>query len=214
MRRLPVYLLLDHSWSMSGKPIESVNEGLDTLVGMLRQDPFALETVFLSVIEFGTDVHQTVPLTDLMSFQPPRLKANGTTSLGAALTLAAERIKQEVSTSSADRKGDWRPLIFVFTDGRATDDLARGVKSIQQVSYGTLVGCAAGEGADTKELEGFASHVVRLDSNSPEAIRAFFQWVSASVAMTSQSIESGTSDGSAELPAPPAELTVINLKKD
>ena len=41
MRRLPVYLLLDTSGSMSGTPIQAVNNGLQVLVSKLRQDPFA-----------------------------------------------------------------------------------------------------------------------------------------------------------------------------
>ena len=73
MRRLPVYLCLDSSYSMSGAPIEAVNKGLQALVDMLRQDPFALETVYLSVIQFSSEARHTVPLCDLMSFQPPIL---------------------------------------------------------------------------------------------------------------------------------------------
>lgn len=47
MRRLPIYLLLDTSSSMSGEPITAVQNGLDLLVSTLRQDPYALETAFL-----------------------------------------------------------------------------------------------------------------------------------------------------------------------
>lgn len=213
MRRLPVYLVLDKSYSMSGEPISAVNQGVQALVDMLRQDPFALETVFLSVIEFSTDAQQTIPLSDLMTFQPPVLTPNGATSLGAALALTAERIQQEVQLSTASRKGDWRPLVFVFTDGYATDDMRQGVSAIQNVKAARVVGCAAGEDAGIDDLKGFATDVVRLDRNDAESIRAFFAWVSASVSMTSQSIES-TGDGSAELPTPPQEISIINLSKD
>lgn len=54
MRRLPVYLLLDTSGSMTGEPIEGVKNGVQMLVSALRQDPYALETAFLSVIAFHT----------------------------------------------------------------------------------------------------------------------------------------------------------------
>ena len=52
MRRLPVYLLLDTSGSMRGEPIESVKVGLESMISSLRQDPFALESVHLSIIKF------------------------------------------------------------------------------------------------------------------------------------------------------------------
>ncbi|MGP8289227.1 vWA domain-containing protein [Vreelandella zhanjiangensis] len=213
MRRLPVYLVLDKSYSMSGAPIQAVNQGLQALVDMLRQDPFALETVYLSVIEFSSEARHTVPLCDLMNFQPPTLKPDGMTALGAALKLTAERIQAEVQASSSSAKGDWRPLVFVFTDGAANDDLQAGIDAMKGVSVAKLVGCAAGSEANTDDLQRFATDVVRLDSNDAESIRAFFAWVSASVSMTSQSVESSGSDSSAELPPPPKEISVINLSK-
>ena len=64
MRKLPVYLLLDTSGSMFGEPIEAVKNGVQTLVAALRQDPYALETAYLSVITFDNGARQVVPLTD------------------------------------------------------------------------------------------------------------------------------------------------------
>ena len=69
-RRLPVYLLLDTSGSMSGEPIEQVKNGLQMLVASLRQDPYALETAWLSVITFSSGANVAVPLTELTAFQP------------------------------------------------------------------------------------------------------------------------------------------------
>lgn len=214
MRRLPVYLLTDTSYSMSGEPIKAVNEGLAGLVDMLRQDPHALETVYLSVIQFSSKATQTIPLTDLMTFQAPTLNPDGMTALGAALKLTAERIQAEVKQTTADTKGDWRPLVFVFTDGASTDTLTQGIKAIKGVSLAKLVGCAAGKDASVDDLKSFATDVVQLDSNSAESIRAFFAWVSASVSMTSQNIEGGGGDAGGELPPPPKEINVINLSKD
>jgi uncharacterized protein YegL len=52
MRRLPVYLLIDTSGSMKGEPIESVKVGIESMLATLRQDPYALETVHISIITF------------------------------------------------------------------------------------------------------------------------------------------------------------------
>lgn len=95
MRRLPVYLLLDTSGSMHGEPIEAVKNGVQTLLTTLKQDPYALETAYVSVITFDSSARQAVPLTDLLSFQMPALTASGTTSLGEALTLTASSIAKE-----------------------------------------------------------------------------------------------------------------------
>ena len=91
-RRLPVYLLLDTSGSMSGEPIEQVKNGVQMLVASLRQDPYALETAWLSVITFSSGANVAVPLTELTAFQPPNIDASGSTDLGAALELVANSV--------------------------------------------------------------------------------------------------------------------------
>lgn len=52
MRRLPIYFLIDVSESMIGTPIEQVQDGMRTIIQDLRVDPYALETVFVSIIAF------------------------------------------------------------------------------------------------------------------------------------------------------------------
>ena len=138
---------------------------------------------------------------------------DGMTVLGAALKLTAECIRDEVQSSSSNAKGDWRPLVFVFTDGAANDNLDVGIDAMKGVSVAKLVGCAAGADADLADLQRFSTDVVRLKSNDAESIRAFFTWVSASVSMVSQSVEHGGSDNGAELPPPPNEISVISLSK-
>lgn len=50
MRRLPIYFLIDVSESMVGEPIIQVEKGMRNIIQELRTDPYALETVFVSVI--------------------------------------------------------------------------------------------------------------------------------------------------------------------
>ena len=118
MRRLPVYLLVDTSGSMHGEAIESVRNGLQVLVSALRQDPYALETAWLSVITFDSRAQQITPLTELMSFQIPELRVSGMTAMGEALSLLADCIQREVVKGSAEQKGDWKPIVFLLTDAR------------------------------------------------------------------------------------------------
>ena len=54
-RRLPVYLLIDSSGSMRGEPIHAVNVGISSMLEALRQDPYALESVYLSLITFDNN---------------------------------------------------------------------------------------------------------------------------------------------------------------
>ena len=211
MRRLPVYLLLDTSGSMHGEPIEAVKNGVQILLSNLRQDPYALETAYLSVITFNETAKQVVPLTELPSFQAPALNASGTTSLGGALSLLASSIEREVAKTTAEEKGDWKPLVFIMTDGEPTDDWTKGLEALKKVRTGVVVACAAGPGADTSVLKKITEVVVSLDTADDATIKAFFKWVSASVSVGSQKVDQGQKEviGLSDLPAPPPEVNDV-----
>lgn len=210
MRRLPVYILLDTSGSMRGEPIHSVNVGLQSMFSALRQDPYALESVYLSVITFDIEAKVYLPLTPLDQVQIPDLDVPnvGATFMGAALELLAQEVQQNVQKSSNDVKGDWRPLLFWMTDGSPSDVYAyqQIVPTIKQLNFATIVACAAGPNAKTESLLQLTDQVVVLDTMDSNSFASFFKWVSASVVAGSSS--AGVSD-SISLPPPPAEIQLV-----
>ncbi len=210
MRRLPVYILLDTSGSMRGEPIHSVNVGLQSMLSALRQDPYALESVYLSVITFDIDAKVYLPLTPLDQVQIPDLDVPnvGATFMGAALELLAQQVQQNVQKSSNEVKGDWRPLLFLMTDGSPSDIYAyqQIVPTIKQLNFATIVACAAGPKAKTESLLQLTDQVVVLDTMDSNSFASFFKWVSASVVAGSSS--AGVSD-SISLPPPPAEIQLV-----
>lgn len=211
MRRLPVYLVLDTSGSMAGEPIEAVKNGVQTLVAALRSDPYALETAYLSVVTFDSAARQLVPLTELPLFQMPDIQAQGTTALGDALELVANCASQEVQKTTSEVKGDWKPLVFLMTDGEPTDDMQRGLAHFKRQKFGMVIACAAGPNSNTAMLKQITDSVVQLDTADSATIKSFFKWVSASISSGSQKVDSGGGEVSAlsELPPPPPEVTIV-----
>ena len=211
MRRLPVYLLLDCSGSMYGEPIEAVKNGVQVLVSTLRQDPYALETAYLSIITFDSSAQQVSPLTELAAFQQPNIQASGCTALGEALALLAQKADQEVTKTTAEQKGDWKPLVFIMTDGEPTDDLNKGLAEFKKRKWGMVVACAAGAGANTDTLKKITECVVSLDTAYRATIKAFFKWVSASVSSGSMKVEETGAEATtlSELPPPPPEVNIV-----
>jgi uncharacterized protein YegL len=211
-RRLPVYLLLDCSESMAGTGIDEVNRGVNTLVTELRKNPMALETAYLSVITFSRYAKQDIPLTDIIQFQPPRLTVRPGTSMGAAVQLLLACMKREVVKSTETSKGDYKPLVFLFTDGQPTDDWAAAVSALRAVNNPKIaniyaIGC--GPDVDSDTLRQVTDITMVMNDLSPEAWRKVFVWLSASVSSASVKLNSGDGQSPFAMPDLPSELTYV-----
>lgn len=210
VRRLPVYLLLDCSGSMVGEPIEAVKQGVKALLSELRGDPQALETAYLSVITFDSSARQIIPLTELMLFKEPDIQAGGATALGAALNVLIDCIKNEVHKSTETQKGDWRPLVFILTDGSPTDieEFNKAAKLLTTVKTANIIACAAGSSANTSYLKQITENVLMMNTLSAGDMAQFFAWVSGSIKMSSKSIDAAPG-AAIELPPPPQGFVVV-----
>ncbi|HIP94042.1 MAG TPA: VWA domain-containing protein [Leucothrix sp.] len=211
-RQLPVYLLIDSSGSMNGEPINSVNEGLRAMMNALRQDPYALETVLLSVITFDREVKEIFTLTPIEEVQlddivPP---PSGATHMGEALKYLLNRYRKDIKTKKEGVEGSFSPMVFIMTDGKPSDLqlFEEMVTKINTLKFASIVGCAAGPKAKTEFLRQFADPVVSMESTDSSSFSAFFKWVSASIASGNQS---GGIDaaGANQLPPPPTEVNIV-----
>lgn len=207
-RRLPVYLVLDVSGSMGGEPIEAVRQGVQLLLDDLQSNPQALETVWLSVITFGSNARQVVPLTEVGAFQAPTLTIEGSTNLKDALTLLKSAITNEVRKNTPTQKGDWKPLIFLMTDGFPDSGWEEAAADIKRTKPGNLIACAAGPSASDAALKQLTEVVVKLQDCSAGSLNAFMNWVSASITLTSASI-GANGDAAVNLPALPADKGIV-----
>jgi uncharacterized protein YegL len=200
MRRLPIFLLVDVSESMVGETLYKLEEGIGAVVTTLRKDPYALETAHLSVIVFSGKARTIIPLTELFAFHPPELPVGGGTALGAALEHLMNEIDRTVLSSTPDRKGDWRPIVFLLTDGVPTDDVSRAVERWNRSyrSRVSLVAVSIGGGADHAALKRLTEDVIVFDDTAPDAFARFNRWIAMSIQSQSRSVSAGQ-DGKVSL---------------
>jgi uncharacterized protein YegL len=162
-----IIFCLDVSESMIGEHLDRMEEGLGRIVKELRTDPYALETVHLSVIAFAGQVKLLALLIELPSFYPPQLPVGGGTSLGKALNFLMDEIDRTVVRTTAETKGDWKPIIFLITDGKPTDNTAAAVarwKGRYQ-PHANLIAVSIGRNADLSLLRELTENVLILEES-------------------------------------------------
>jgi uncharacterized protein YegL len=214
MRRLPVFFVLDCSESMAGDNLNKMEQGLQAIVRSLRTDPHALETVYISVVAFAGIAQTVVPLVELVSFYPPRLPLGGGTSLGLALTTLMDEIDRSVVKTTLERKGDWKPIVYLFTDGRPTDnpDVAIERWNADYAKKANLIAVGLGAAADFATLRRVSDNVIAFEDSHHDDFKKFINWVTASVAAQSKSVAEGLDGSKAGLPI--LDPTVMRLLKN
>ena len=210
MRRLPVYFLLDTSGSMYGEPIQALNNAMSSMVNTLRSDAQAADSLWISIITFDREVNEIVPLTELAAFQLPEIVCppSGPTMTGLALEKLHEKIKSDIRKGTTEQKGDWKPLLFLFTDGKPSDIqlYKQMIPKIKSSNFGAIVCCAAGNLADDSLLKELTNDVVHLDNADTATLKQFFKWVSETIEQGNKS--QGTGEQVA-LPPPPSEINLV-----
>jgi von willebrand factor type A len=215
MRRLPIYFLLDVSESMVGDPIEHVQDGMATIIKELKTDPFALETVWISIIAFAGKSKVITPLQDVITFYPPKIPIGGGTSLSSGLNELMNAIDREVVKTTLERKGDWKPLVFLFTDGVPTDDTTQAIERwrTHYSRKANLIAISLGDNTNLSLLGQLSDNVLQLSNTSPAAYKEFFKWISASIKTSSEQVNNTNTDGINLAKTDTTPLEVIDLSK-
>ena len=173
-RSIPVYFLIDVSGGMIGEPIAAVNSELKKFV--LSEDlDWCRDLIFISIITFGDDATQVMPLTSLRECKMPELEADGMRALGPALSLLCECRKRECPIES----GLWyKPYVFVLTGGaQCCGDFQKGIFDFKSQHWGRYMFGRIGDDYYFQELRLINPELINPLRGKPplEAVKCFFE---------------------------------------
>jgi len=185
--RVPCVLLLDTSGSMGGEPIEQLNAGLSIYKSELSADNLASKRVEVAIVTFGP-VDVPVDFTTAGQFEPPTLRADGDTPLGAAINKAIDMVADRKQTYRTNGIAFYRPWIFLITDGAPTDAWQQAADRIKEGERNRAFAffSVGVEGADFSVLRQLSSQREPLKLKGLR-FRDLFQWLSNSQQSVSRS---------------------------
>ncbi|MCR5479333.1 MAG: VWA domain-containing protein [Ruminococcus sp.] len=183
----PIAAVFDISSSMSH--LEPV---LNRAAKNLRTQPNLSErdanNVLVTLITFNSDVkvYDTVPLSQ---FDPPYMKTEGCTSMGAAIESAIDRLDSLKLSMKGVRMN--KPAIFMLTDGYPTDEVRPAISKLKESNY-SFYGFGLNEDAVNAIAQISPNHdafLINSSDNGESLIYPFIDFVSESICEVSQKRE-------------------------
>lgn len=189
-RPLHFFWIIDCSGSMGGEKIEALNYAIRNALPEMQKaaasNPNA--QVLVRAIRFSDSAqwHIAQP-TAVENFSWTDLKADGTASMGKALSLLAEQLKTPPMPEHA-----MPPVLVLLSDGQPTDDFNGGLKALMEEPWGkksVRIAIAIGHDADEGVLQRFIGHPEfrPLKANNSDDLVEFIKWASSVVVKTASS---------------------------
>jgi len=190
--RVPIGLCLDVSPSMTGEPIEELNQGVELFFKALKEDRVARLSAEVAIVTFGTSAQVVLDFQSLDRISgPPTVQITGdSTNLGAGVALVLDILEDRKNVYKEAGIDYFQPWLVLMTDGQPTSDehLRAAPRTCDLERAGKLVvfPIGIGQGTDMDVLAMFSEkrHPLKLKGLN---FAQFFEWLSKSVVCVSQS---------------------------
>ncbi|MCF1751364.1 vWA domain-containing protein [Mariniradius sediminis] len=189
-------LVLDVSGSMSGDPIDQLNNGINTFHEEIKTDSTASNRLEVCLIEFSSDVNVLVEPSLVENFTMPRLITKGTTKLVDGVREAIQKVSERKGWYKSTGQRYYRPWIILMTDGapdsdQDVDSLANEIRTgtANKSFFFFAVGV---QGANMDVLTKISSPEMPPSFLKGLKFSEFFKWLSASMTTVTGSKDGDT----------------------
>jgi hypothetical protein len=104
-------------------------------------------------------------------------------------------LRKNIKKTTSEQKGDWKPIVFLFTDGVPTDETKYSISEWKQNWQKTanMVAISFGDEINTQDLKELTENVLHFKNVDAESYKNFFRWVTDSIKTSSVSVENNSS---------------------
>lgn len=207
-RPLPVVLLADTSGSMSehGK-IQALNTAAADMTRAFATEEQSRVLIHLAVVTFGGTAAWHLPLTPTPQVKWQPLSANGSTPLGAALTLCQALVEDPVQVPSRA----YRPALILCSDGQPNDEWQAPLAALHtapRAGKAQRFALAIGPDADLAMLQRFVGAEGRVFlAHEAHEIQNFFRFVTMTVTSRSRSVNPNQIPASSSVALPALDFS-------
>lgn len=202
---LPVYIVVDVSWSMSGEPIKAANQIVPELINACTQYTTVRDMLWFSLITFSDTAKTLIPMTSYENVTPPLLEPENSTEYGAAFREIRSNIDHDVEFLKLHHHVVLRPSVFFITDGEPTDnDQLRqaawdDLTDKTRKTHPNIVMFGVGDKVSGDMLKRYVSHrgkafITRTES-AADGLRSIIEMLVMSVVASTGSAAAGSNEG-------------------
>ena len=191
--RCACVLLLDVSSSMTGRPIQMVNDAIKSFKDEVSRDRLAALRAEIAIIAFSHTINVVQDFVTVRDFDPPVLAASGGTKMAGAINRALRMVDQRKQEYRKNNIGYYRSIVLLLTDGYPQHDtpeeITEATQRIAEAEAGRHVAFFAFGvvGANMEMLARIATPERPPLRIEQAQIGDIFQWLANSVSVISTS---------------------------
>lgn len=192
--RVPVCLCLDISGSMHGAPIQELTNGVHHFFDEVFNDEASRYAAEISIVTFANEANLVADFASIeRQDRTPSFSAYGGTSMGEGLNMALDALEQRKTEYQEKGVDYFQPWLVVMTDGQPNgsavelEEAIRRTSELQQNKKLVIFPIGIGDEADMDVLRRVSPVRAPLRLKGLK-FDEFFQWLSSSIAITSQSM--------------------------